>query len=177
MLLSLGSKTFQWFSKLMPVLLVPVILNPAESLAECIEKLRGKAYINLPQAVCPRYTDVLLDAANHRSPEYSGVICDRPKESYILLQKLLSRTEQGKAVWQVVQMKRVARPNPQSFMMGVGCQSALQDASQAPKPIFALVQPGKAEEYLTLAAWTVNLDRAAFSALKPQQVICKNPLL
>jgi hypothetical protein len=177
MLLSFSSKTFQGLPRLISAVLVTVILHPAVSFAECIEKLQGKAYVNLPQAVCPHYTDVLLGTANHRSQAYGGVICDRPKVSYILLQKLLSRTEQGKAVWQVVRIKRIAKPTPQSFVMGVGCQSATQDASQAKEPIFALVQPGKAEEYHTLAAWTVNLDRAAFSALKPQQVICKNPLL
>lgn len=177
MLLSFSSKTFQGIPRLISAMLAALMLDPAVSFAECIEKLQGKAYIHLPQAVCPHYTDVLLGTANHRSPEYSGVICDRPKESYILLQKLLSRTEQGKAVWQVVRIKQVAKPTPQSFVMGIGCQSTMQDASQAPKTIFALVQPGKAEEYHTLAAWTVNLDRASFSALKPQQVICKNPLL
>jgi hypothetical protein len=177
MLLSFSSMTFQGLPRLISAMLVTVILHPAVSFAECIEKLQGKAYVNLPQAICPRYTDVLLGAANHRSPEYSGVICDHPKESYILLQKLLSRTEQGKAVWQVVRIKQVAKPTPQSFVMGVGCQSTMQNASQAPKIIFALVQPSKAEKYHTLAAWTVNLDRASFFALKPQQVICKDPLL
>ncbi len=175
-MLSSISKKVQGLPRLISVLLVTAILNPIASFAECIEKLQGKAYINLPQDVCPRYTDVLLGSVNRQS-EYGGVICDRPKVSYILLQKLLSHTEQGKAVWQVVQIKRVPRPNPQSFIMGVGCQFATKDASQAKAPIFALVQPGKAEAYQTLAAWTVNLDQASFYALKPPQVICKNPLL
>jgi hypothetical protein len=176
MLLSSSSMTFQGLPRLISALLVTVILNPTVSFAECIEKLQGKAYIDLPQNVCPHYTDVLLGSTD-RTPEYSGVICDRAKVSYILLQKLLNYTDQGKAVWQVVQIKRVARSNPQSFIMGVGCQSTMQAASQTKDPIFALVQPGKTEEYQTLAAWKVNLGQASFSALKPQQVICKNPLL
>jgi hypothetical protein len=178
MLLSFGSMTFRGLPRLISALFVAAILSPAMSFAECIEKLQGKAYIDLPQDVCPHYTDVLLGSTNQRE-KYSGVICDRAKVSYILLQKLLNYTGQGRAVWQVIQIKRIARSNPQSFVMGVGCQFKTQDASasQFKEPIFALVQPGKAEEYQTLAAWKVNLDQASFSALKPQQVICKNPLL
>jgi hypothetical protein len=175
-MLSFGSIIFRGLPRLISALLATLMLNPEVSFAECIEKLQGKAYIDLPQNVCPHYTDVLLNSTD-RTPEYSGVICDRAKVSYILLQKLLNYTGQGKAVWQVVRIKRVVRSNPQSFIMGVGCQFATQEGSQAKDPIFALVQPGKTDEYLTLAAWKVNLDQASFSALKPQQVICKNPLL
>jgi hypothetical protein len=176
MLLLFGSMTFQGLPRLISALLIIVIFNPRLSFAECIEKLQGKVYINLPQDVCPHYTDVLLGSNNHRQ-EYGGVICDRPKVSYILLQKLRNYTGKGKAVWQVIQIKRVTRSNPQSFIMGVGCQFTTKEASQAKAPIFALVQPGRTEEYQTVAAWKVNLEQASFSALNPQQVICKTPLL
>jgi hypothetical protein len=176
MLLSLISITSQGLPRLISALLVTAILNPATSFAECIEKLQGKAYINLPQNVCPHYTDILL-RSTHQQQKYSGVICDQSKVSYILLQKLLNYTDQGKAVWQVVQIKQVPKSKPQSFIMGVGCQLNTQDTSQAKEPIFALVQPGKVEEYQVLTAWKVNLDQASFSVLQPQQVICKNPLL
>jgi hypothetical protein len=176
MLLSCGSIASQCLPRLISALLVTAILYPVASFAECIEKLQGKAYINLPQDVCPHYTDVFLGSADQRQ-EYSGVICDRSKVSYILLQKLLSYTEQGKAVWQVLHIKQVAKPSPQSLIVGVGCQLRTQGNTQVKEPIFALVQPGKAETYQTLAAWKVNLTQASFSPLKPQQVICTNLLL
>jgi hypothetical protein len=176
MLLSFGYMTFQGLPRLISMLLVTAVLNPEASFAGCIEKLQGKAYINLPQAVCPNYTDILL-SSTHQQQKYSGVICEQSKVSYILLQKLLNYTGQGKAVWQVVQIKQVPKSNPQSFITGVGCQFKAQDTSQAKEPIFALVQSGNAEEYQVLTAWKVNLEQASFSVLPLQQVICKNPLL
>jgi hypothetical protein len=175
MLLSSRSIAFRGFPKLISALLVTVILNPAISFAECIQKLQGKAYINLPQGVCPHYTDILL---SHGDPQqaFSGVICDQSKTSYILLQRRLNYTDQGKAVWQVIQIKQVNKPSSRSFVMAVGCKLKTE-ISQSREPIFALVQPGNAEEYQTLAAWKVNLEPASFSIIKPQQVICKNPLL
>jgi hypothetical protein len=162
--------------RLIAAFLLTAILNPEISFAECVEQLQGKAYINLPQTICPNYTDVLFGQTVQQQ-EYGGVICDRPNKSYILLQKLLSYTQNGKAVWQVVQIKQVTKPSPQSFIMGVGCALKVQDAGQAQEPIFALVQPNKAEVYETLAAWKVNLAKPSFSPLKAQQVICKDPLL
>lgn len=175
MLLSSRSMAFRGFPKIISALLATVILTPIVSFADCIEKLQGKAYINLPQGICPHYTDILL---SHRDPQqaFSGVICDQSKISYILLQKRLNYTDQGKAVWQVMQIKQVNKPSSRSFVMAVGCQLK-KEISQSREPIFALVQPGNAEEYQTLAAWKVNLEPASFSTIKPQQVICKNPLL
>jgi hypothetical protein len=176
MRLSFGSMVSQHLLRLISAFFVTVILNPAISFAGCIEQLEGKAYVNLPQNVCPDYTDILLGRTVQQQ-EYGGVICDRPHESYILLQKLLNYTQQGKAVWQVVQIKQVAKPTPQSFVMGVGCELKVHNAGQDKEPIFALVQPRASEEYKTIAAWTVNLEKSSFSALKAQQVVCKNPLL
>jgi hypothetical protein len=176
MRLSSRSMASQCLPRLISVFFITVILNPVISFADCIEQLQGKAYVNLPQNVCPDYTDILFGRTAQQQ-EYGGVICDRPHESYILLQKLLNYTQQGKAVWQVVQIKQVAKPSPQSFVMGVGCELKLHNAGQDREPIFALVQPKKDEEYETLAAWKVNLEKSSFSALKAQQVVCKSPLL
>lgn len=175
MLVSSRSIAFRGFPRLISAVLVTAILNPVVSFAECIEKLQGKAYINLPQGVCPHYTDILLSHGSSQQA-FSGVICEQSKMSYILLQKRLNYTDQGKAVWQVVQIKQVKKPSSQSFVMAVGCQFK-NEISQSREPIFALVQPGNTEEYQTLAAWKVNVEPASFSTLQPQQVICKNPLL
>jgi hypothetical protein len=148
---------------------------PTVSLSQCITQLKGKAYINLPQGVCPRYTDMLLGPSQPKQPRYGGVICDRPDESYILLQKLLKYTDQGKAVWEVVQVQQISKPTPQSFVKGTGCQ--LQRQSQTSNPIFALVQPTPNNTYLTLAAWSVNLIEASFKTLEPRTVICQDRLL
>ncbi|MGB8701982.1 MAG: hypothetical protein WCD18_21410, partial [Thermosynechococcaceae cyanobacterium] len=102
---------------------------PQGSYAYCgIKQLQGKAYISLPKSLCPKYTDVLLGQTDQRQ-EYGGVICDRPEGSYILLQKLLKYTDQGKAVWQVMQIKEIIRPTPQSQVKGLGC--TLQSASSS----------------------------------------------
>jgi hypothetical protein len=153
---------------------------PTVALSNCsetfkLEQLKGKAYTNLPKDLCPRYTDMLLGSTKD-SPEYGGVICDRPEATYILLQKLLQQTADGKAVWQVIQVKSVARSTPQSFVMGTGCRLAQSQSQSLAEPIFALVQMTSSNTYQTLSAWKVNLTDASFTDLKPQQVVCKNVL-
>jgi hypothetical protein len=148
-------------------------LYPTIALTQCISQLKNKAYVNLPPGICPHYTDMLLGKAQQQV--YGGVICDRPESSYILLQKLIKYTDQGKAVWQVVQIKQISRPTPQSLIKGIGCQ--LQNNIQAPEPIFALVQPTSPNTYQTLAAWRVNLLEASFTNLEPKTVTCQDPIL
>lgn len=161
--------------KLTAAVLGAAILSPTSSLAQCLEQLKGKTYTDLPQSICPNYTDALL-GANAQQQEYGGVVCDHPKVSYILVQKLLNYTAQGKAVWQVVQIKKVSKPQSQSFIMLSGCQLK-QSGATSEVPIVALVLPGASETFQPLAAWQIDLSKAAFRSLKPQQVVCKDPLL
>jgi hypothetical protein len=173
-------KTSRHSQTLISAFLGTAILNyPSLSFASCvellgIEQLQGRSYVSLPQEICPQYTDVLLGRSVHQQ-EYSGVVCDRPAESYILLQKLLKYTQQGKAVWQVVRIKKVSRPRPQSFIMEVGCKLKSQKPSQSGDPIFALVEPRQTESYSTLAAWQIDLESVTFLDLNPQQVACNDP--
>jgi hypothetical protein len=152
---------------------ISITLYPTVALTQCISQLKNKAYVNLPPGICPHYTDMLLGKAQQQI--YGGVICDRPDSSYILLQKLIEYTDQGKAVWQVVQIKQISRPTPQSLIKGIGCQ--LQNKIQAPEPIFALVQPTSPNTYKTLAAWRVNLLEASFTNLEPKTVTCQDPVM
>lgn len=146
---------------------------PAFAKRHCMNQLKGKIYTNLPKDLCPRYTDMLL-GQTAKQQEYGGVICDRPEASYILLQRLLKQTNQGKAVWQILQVKPVIKPNPQSLILGTGCH---QQRSGPTEPIFALVQPTSNNTYQTLLAWKVSLEQESFADLEPEQVICKDTLI
>lgn len=147
---------------------------PMLSAAQCITRLKGKTYTNLPENLCPKYTDMLL-GRTLKQQEYGSVICDRPEASYILLQRLVKYTQQGKAVWQITQVKPVTKPNAQSFILGTGCRLQPQQTS-AISPIFALVQSTANSTYQTLSAWQIDLDKESFADLDPQQVICKDTL-
>ena len=147
---------------------------PILATGQCIDKLKGKIYTNLPDNLCPRYTDMLLGRSPQKQ-EYGGVICDRPEASYILLQRLLRYTNQGKAVWQITQIKPITKPNAQSLVLGTGCHLQPQDTSST-QPIFALVQPIAKNTYQTLSAWSINLSKESFSSLEAQRVICKDIL-
>jgi hypothetical protein len=147
---------------------------PLLAAAQCLTWLKGKTYTTLPTNLCPKYTDMLL-GRTLKQQEYSGIICDRPEASYILLQRLVRYTQQGKAVWQITQVKPIPKPNAQSLILGTGCR--LQPpTSSAIRPIFALVQSTANSTYQTLSAWQVNLDKESFADLEPQQVICKDTL-
>lgn len=146
---------------------------PTLATSQCISQLKNKAYVSLPPGICPRYTDMLLGKTKQQL--YGGVICDRTEGSYILLQKLIKYTDQGKAIWQVVQIKKISRPNSQSLIKGIGCQ--LQNKAKGSEPIFALVQPTSPYTYQTLAAWKVNLPDASFSHLEPKTVTCQDPMI
>jgi hypothetical protein len=145
---------------------------PILATGQCMEKLKGKIYTNLPENLCPRYTDMLLGRSPQKQ-EYGGVICDRPEASYIMLQRFLRYTNQGKAVWQITQVKPIHKPNPKSLVLGAGCYRQIQGTSPT-EPIFALVQPLSKNTYQTLSAWSVNLSKESFAAIEAQQVICKD---
>lgn len=148
---------------------------PILATAQCMNRLKGTTYTTLPKNLCPQYTDMLL-GRTLKQQEYGGVICDRPEASYILLQRLVKYTPQGKAVWQITQVKPITKPNAQSLILGTGCRRQPQQTSAAISPIFALVQTTANSTYQTLSAWQVNLDQDSFADLEPQQVICKDIL-
>jgi hypothetical protein len=141
--------------------------------AQCMEKLKGKSYTNLPEDLCPRYTDMLLGRSPQKQ-EYGGVICDRPEASYILLQRLLRYTDRGKAVWKIIQVKSITKPNSQSLVLGAGCRHLQPQVASSTEPIFALVQPISKDTYQTLSAWSINLNKESFAPIEAQQVICKD---
>jgi hypothetical protein len=155
---------------------IAIATDPLLAAAQCMEKLKGKIYTNLPTDLCPRYTDMLL-GQSPKKQEYGGVICDRPEASYILLQRLLRHTNQGKAVWQIIQVQPISKPNPQSLILGTGCRRHLQPQNTgSTEPIFALVQPISQNTYQTLSAWSISLNKESFAAIDARQVICKDLL-
>jgi hypothetical protein len=147
---------------------------PMLASAQCMTQLKGKTYTTLPKNLCPQYTDMLLGRTLNQQ-EYGGVICDRPEASYILLQRLVRYTQQGKAVWQITQVKPITKPNAQSLILSAGCRLQSPQIS-AISPIFALVQSTNNSTYQTLSAWQLDLEKESFADLKPQQVICKDIL-
>ena len=151
-----------------------IAIWPMLAAAHCMTRLKGTTYTTLPENLCPKYTDMLL-GRTLKQQEYGGIICDRPEASYILLQRLVKYTQQGKAVWQIIQVKPITKPNAQSLILGTGCRLQPQQTS-ATSPIFALVQTTANSTYQTLSAWQVNLDQESFADLEPQQVICKDIL-
>jgi hypothetical protein len=152
---------------------IAIAIYPLVAAAQCMDKLKGKIYTNLPEDLCPRYTDMLLGRSPQKK-EYGGVICDRPEASYILLQRLLRYTDRGKAVWQIIQVKPIAKPNPQSIIVGTGCRHLQPQSASLIEPIFALVQPISKNTYQTLSAWSINLNKESFAPIEARQVICKD---
>jgi hypothetical protein len=168
------SNLFYFFPKLVVagVGVILVATGPILGTEHCMEQLRGKIYTNLPKNLCPRYTDMLL-GRSIKTQEYGGVICDRPEASYILLQRLLRYTTQGKAVWQIIEIKPIVKPNSKSLILGTGCHLQPQNLSRI-APIFALVQPISKNTYQTLSAWSVSLSKESFEVLEAKQVVCKD---
>jgi hypothetical protein len=172
--LSVSSFSAQAVRRLIAIALgLTSIAWPTVAMTQCISQLKNKAYVSLPPGICPHYTDMLLGKTKQQL--YGGVICDRTEGSYILLQKLIKYTDQGKAIWQVVQIKKISRPTSQSLIKGIGCQR--QNTAKGSEPIFALVQPTSLHTYQTIAAWKVNLIEASFTHLEPKTVICQDPMI
>ncbi len=167
------SPAFSYFlPRLAAALGLAIAVCPLVAAAQCMTRLKGKTYTNLPENLCPKYTDMLL-GRTLKQQEYGGIICDRPESSYILLQRLVRYTKQGKAVWHITQVKPIPRPNPQSLIVGTGCRYLQPQQTSAMRPIFALVQSTANRTYQTLSAWQVNLEQESFADLDPQQVICE----
>jgi hypothetical protein len=136
----------------------------------CIQRLVGKQYVRLPTTLCRNYTDILF-GQNLRRQDYGGVVCDRPDGTYMLLQRLVRQRADGKAVWEIVKVQRM-KPRPQySVVTTLGCT-----VSEKEQPIIAVVLPFNQNQYQTLMAWSVNLERQAFVPLNPGTVLCRDPL-
>jgi hypothetical protein len=136
----------------------------------CIQRLVGKQYVQLPNALCRNYTDILF-GQNARRQDYGGVVCERPDGTYMLLQRLIRQRTDGKAIWEIVNVQRVRHRPQNSFVATLGCA-----VSEKEQPIVAVVIPLDQNQHQTIMAWSVNLDREAFVPLNPQTVLCRDPL-
>ncbi len=172
MMLPSCSQSYRSSKKLFSSLVGVMVWFPSASFAQCVEQLKGKTYSELPRSICPSYTDMLLGRFEQK--DYGAVICDQPQASYILIQRLLKYTAAGKAVWQVLQIKKVPRLQPQYSLLSVGCRRQNLNDSQTDEPIFALVAPGKAADYSTISAWKIDLKKVTFLSLNPALVSCSD---
>lgn len=139
------------------------------------EALQGQDYSSLPKGFCQGYSESILGTVN--GTEYSALICERQQVfdhhqevTYILLQKLRGYTTAGKAIWQVVRVKKVP-DSPEEFVTSLGCSYEKQDNNL----VFALVNSTVSQPSLILQAWQANLSTEQFQPVDPARVICENP--
>lgn len=148
-----------WLALLTPLCNSAELLNP--------EKLfQNLQYVNLPTGLCNGLSASILGQVNGN--EYSGIICDRDNSSHILLQKLVSYTSNGKAMWQIVSVETLPKPKAGELLVNAGCF----DKNDKSKPIFALVKDLGSQPYKTVRAWEANLIKEKFEEINSTQVVC-----
>ncbi|NCJ07256.1 hypothetical protein GS597_12215 [Synechococcales cyanobacterium C] len=136
--------------------------------ASCLLTLNGKPYVQLPHNLCIGYTDALIGQPS--SPEYGTVICDRPENTYLFLQKLVGYTHERQAIWKIVAIQSIGQLSDDLIALSAGCTYK----SGKTAPLVALVQDHSAN-YTTHAAWEVNLVQQSFDPIDPSTVICQDP--
>lgn len=139
------------------------------TLDKLLHTLQNQQYIQLPESLCPAYADNYLGKSG--MAEFSGVICDRTDGSYFLLQKLVSYTPDGKAVWKVVDTQQLPKLAQGEQTMNLGCVHRQIDTKQ----VFAVVKDTGARPYQILQAWEADLTTGQFQQVSPQDVVCADP--
>lgn len=138
--------------------------------AQDILKLRGQDYVELPEGLCPGYSDMLLGKAGRF--EYGGVVCDRNEGSYLWLQRLVGYNTEKKAIWKVLQIRGLAQLDDSEQMVSNGCEH-IRDRKQR---IFAVVDTESAPNYKTQRAWAVNLHQETLIPISPRLAVCRDPI-
>jgi hypothetical protein len=152
--------------------LIAMLITSANcELGESVESLQGKQYLELPDGFCNGSSENTLGKVGRN--EYVGLICERPNHSYILLQRLVGYTSEGKAIMQIVATKVLPKLSADEFSVGVGCVSLKQKSTA----IFAIVKDVGTSSYQVKKAWEANLGTEQFKELDPKTVSCSNPLL
>jgi hypothetical protein len=136
---------------------------------DTVETLRGLQYMQLPKGLCPGLAENIFGQAGDR--EYAGIICVRTRASYLVLQKLIDYTVNGKAIWQIVSVKILGQPRTGELLISSGCADK-RNNSQA---VFALVKDNNIQPYQIIRAWKANLVAEQIQEILPQQVVCYNP--
>ncbi|AFZ11029.1 hypothetical protein Cri9333_0025 [Crinalium epipsammum PCC 9333] len=150
-------------------LLTP-LCNSAE-LLNSVKPFQNLQYVNLPTGLCNGLSASILWEVNGK--EYSGLICDRDNSSHIFLQKLVSYTSNGKAIWQIVSVETLPKPKAGELLVNAGCF----DKNDKSKPIIALVKDLGSQPYKIVRAWETNLIKEKFEEINSTQVVCYDPFV
>lgn len=138
-------------------------------LLNCVKALQGLQYVSLPTGLCNGSSESILGQVNGN--EYSGIICDRNNSSHILLDRLVSYTSNGKAIWQIVSVETLPKPQAGELLVNAGCFNK-NDKS---KPIFALVKDTGSQPYKIVRAWEANLIQEKFEEINSKEATCYDP--
>ncbi len=138
---------------------------------DVVEALRGLQYMQLPNGLCPGLAENIFGRSGDR--EYAGAICSRDRTSYLILQKLIDYTVNGKAIWQIVSVKILRQLRSGELLVNSGC-SDRQNNSQA---FFALVRDNNAQPYQIIRAWKANSIAEEIQEIRPEQIVCYNQFL
>jgi hypothetical protein len=138
---------------------------------DVVEALRGLQYMQLPNGLCPGLAENIFGQSGDR--EYAGLICTRDRTSYLILQKLINYTVNGKAIWQIVSVKILRQLRPGELLVNNGC-SDRQNSSQA---FFALVKDNNIQPYQIIRAWKANFIAEEIQEIRTQQIVCHNLFL
>lgn len=138
---------------------------------DAIEALRGLQYMQLPNGLCPGLAENIFGQSGDR--EYAGLICSRDRTSYLILQRLINYTVNGKAIWQIISVRTLHQQRSGELLVNTGCYDR-RNNSQA---VFALVKDNNIQPYQIIRAWKANLVTEEIQEVLPQQVVCYNPFL
>ncbi len=162
-----GRRLFLYKPLFLTVLGFNLLAWPA--MASCLLALQNQTYVQLPPGLCPGYTDTLIGTQG--SHEYSSVICDRPENTYLFLQKLTGYTDANQAIWQIVTVKPIGQLDDNQIVFSVGCTQTNGNN----EPLIAVVEDNLVAEYTTRSAWKVNLATQSFDGIDPSTVTCQDP--
>jgi hypothetical protein len=134
-----------------------------------IEALQNQEYVDLPAGLCKGYSEILLGKVADR--EYVGLICEGDVRSYLLLQRIVGYTHQGKAIVKAVVIQPLPPLQADEFSVNAGCVAVNHRAAA----IFAIVRDSDKSSYDVVKAWEANLSIEQFDELNPRDVTCSPP--
>lgn len=151
-----------WVALLAPLCNSAELFNP-------VKLFQGLQYVSLPTNLCNGLSESILGQVNDH--EYGGIICDRDNNSHLLLERLVSYTSNGKAIWQVASVETLPKPKAGELLVNAGCF----DKNDKSKQIFALVKDTGSQPYEIVRAWETNLIQEKLEEINSKQVACYDP--
>jgi hypothetical protein len=133
---------------------------------EFVEALEGLEYVNLPGSLFHRIAANILGKSGE--VEYSGLICNRDRDYYMLLQKLVGYTNTDRAIWRIVAVKKLPQLQAGQLLIHTGCF----DKTTNSPAIFAVVKDSSAPTYEVVRAWAADLATEKIREINPDRVAC-----